>query len=352
MPPSMALHVRTTSADLRRQGIAARDMSAAGALELARPGGQDATDEPGHDGAASIEWLENDPLRARDVSRRAAPSPFRYFLDATQRSLPCFYIGAVPIVCGFVSAGILERGSTGAARLVPGAHLFDQFFVAPTRSGDVSVDLALQKLCNGSVRVIDPIDEIADDERDDEERRRRNPHDFGELMNMAYRAVSTRRQQIEVALLEDWVRQARDGILVVDGPLRSHAPGAIGVVKSFTTSNLSADATAALFELQMNQRSAVFRVDAARGRSAPLRAWHQRFWGSTGLDPRHALVRIETSDADPAGAVEDLAGWLMEERAPRATNDQRWPTLLYPIHYLEQILKKQLDAATRGWPGQ
>ena len=46
-----------------------------------------------------------------------------------------------------------------------------------------------------------------------------------------------------------------------------------------------------------------------------------------------------------------MSAWLMAERTPRATADARWATLLYPVHYLERILKRRLEADTRGWPG-
>ena len=82
--------------------------------------------------------------------------------------------------------------------------------------------------------------------------------------------------------------------------------------------------------------------------AAAVNAWYQRFWKRPGAIPAMRSSGSRPRTPTPPAVWEDLAGWLMEERA--ATNDARWPTLLYPIHYLEQNLKKQLDAATRGWP--
>src|SRR6476620_11461698 len=97
MPASFALQIRTIGADARRRGFSVRDMSAGGALELAYTGGaSDDAIPPHHEDASLLTWLEPDPQRAREVSRRASASPFRYFLDATQRSLPCFHVGVVP----------------------------------------------------------------------------------------------------------------------------------------------------------------------------------------------------------------------------------------------------------------
>lgn len=347
MPAAFAAQIRALGADARRRGFSVRDMSAGGSLELSYTGGKpDDGDSARLDDASPLTWLEPDPQRSRDVTKRLKASPFRYFLDATQRSLPCYYVGSIPIVCGFVSAGILERAPSGEARLMPGMHVFEQFLIAPVQSGRFEVDYVLDQLSADGARIFDPLVALMDDR----DRYRASLDDFGQLMNASYDAVGRRREEIEIMLLERWLAGSRDGILVVDGPLRRETTNAIGVVKSFTRQYLSGPEASALFNLGMNQRSALFQLEKSRSRPA-VDAWYQRFWESTGRDPRHALVRIETSSANPAGRVEDLAGWLMEERAPRATNDARWPTLLYPIHYLEQILKKQLDGATRGWPG-
>ena len=48
--------------------------------------------------------------------------------------------------------------------------------------------------------------------------------------------------------------------------------------------------------------------------------------------------------------IDDIASWLMAERVPRPTADSRWPTLLYPVHLLERILKRRIAQITAGWP--
>jgi hypothetical protein len=263
MPASFALQIRTIGADARRRGFSVRDMSAGGALELAYTGGaSDEANPPHHEDASLLTWLEPDPRRAREVSKRATASPFRYFLDATQRSLPCFHVGAIPIVCGFVSAGILERAPSGEAGLMTGMHAFEQFLVAPKYSGRAEVDYVLDHLSDGGTHVLDPLAAIADDE----ERYHASLHDFGQLMNASYQAVGRRREEIERGLLERWLSAPRDGILVVDGPLRTETINTVGVVKSFTRQYLSGPEAAALFDLGMNQRSALFRVDSSRRR--------------------------------------------------------------------------------------
>jgi hypothetical protein len=48
--------------------------------------------------------------------------------------------------------------------------------------------------------------------------------------------------------------------------------------------------------------------------------------------------------------IDHLSQILYAERTPRATNDDRWPTLLYPIHIAERILKVKLERALLGVP--
>ena len=70
------------------------------------------------------------------------------------------------------------------------------------------------------------------------------------------------------------------------------------------------------------------------------------------MDARHALVRVEAPRTDcTTEEIDRISGWILAERTPRATGDSRWATLLYPVHLLERILKRRLDADTRGWPG-
>jgi hypothetical protein len=70
------------------------------------------------------------------------------------------------------------------------------------------------------------------------------------------------------------------------------------------------------------------------------------------MDARHALVRIEAPrSVTTSGEIDRISAWILAEKTPRATGDSRWATLLYPVHLLERILKRRLDADTVGWPG-
>ena len=67
---------------------------------------------------------------------------------------------------------------------------------------------------------------------------------------------------------------------------------------------------------------------------------------------RARLVRVEVDQSvTTSDEIDAISSWLLAERTPRATGDARWATLLYPVHQLERVLKRQLDAQTRGWAG-
>ena len=103
-----------------------------------------------------------------------------------------------------------------------------------------------------------------------------------------------------------------------------------------------------LLSLQPGQRTTAYRTSSrARARTH----WYQRMWPATGLDARHALIRLEANgDTTDPDEISDIATWLMAERIPRPTSDSRWPTLLYPVHLLERILKQRISHITAGWP--
>lgn len=339
--------VRDITAGARREGHVARDMSAAGALELTHIGAPPPTSPDQAAPGEIFVWLEHDPAAPRPVKKRSSVPGFRYFLDGTQRTLPCWNVGSIPIVLGFVAAGVLERDEFGRFRIMPGMLAAERFGVAPLRSGNAAINHLCAGLRDDGLHVFDPLEAMTDDE----DAYRASLDNFGQLMSLAYQTVLRQRERLEARLLGDWLSSPRQGALMVDGSLRGEAPNVVGVVKSFTRQYVSGPEATALFGLAMNERSAAFEVHPSHGRHAPVIAWYQRFWSPDGKDPRHALVRVETSAAAPAGTIDEIAGWLMDERAPRAANDARWPTLLYPIHYLENVLKQHLNAETRGWPG-
>jgi hypothetical protein len=337
-------------AEVRRRGIAAYDMRDEGNLELVYVG-TSGLDVDGATGRASVKlgWLESEPGRTRPVPTLTAPSPIRYFLDGSQRTLRAFYCDNVPVITGIVGAAVLERNDRGEPKVMPGMLAFKHVWVIPTVSDLPGLNQLVQVISSRGGTIVDPLDELPPD------RYQAELHEFGGVIERGFKRVGKVRQDLEIELLARWQAEIGGdaGLLLVDGPLRIATPGAVGLVKSFTRQYLTGEASSALFRMKHGERSAAFRVVDGWRSEVPVDAWYQRHWDATGRDPRHALVRIElSSDWSGKPAVDDVAGWIMRERVPAAKADARWATLLYPVHYLEEILKRRIDAETRGWSSQ
>lgn len=351
--------------DLGDREIDLRDMRHSGSLELSigsAPTSENPLRTP-ENFPIELERLEG-PIEARPVPVSPGETQFRYFLDGTQKTLPIGRIGLIPIVISLSVAGILERNERGEAGLLPGSLTQQQAWVFPLHTGSPQLAMIRDWLEARGHTVIDP---IAPDGAVEENYEPLTQH-YGRLIELAQRTSATERARLEANLIRFWADSVspghEDAWLVVDGKLRENVPNAIGLVKSLQMQHLAGNEAVALFNLPEGHRTSAFRyVNRSAAERDPWEQpdsptenrtmWYQRFWDSSGLDARHALVRIEAPhEIDTPEEIDRIAGWLMTERLPRATADPRWPTLLYPIHYLEAILKRRLAALTAGWPSQ
>jgi hypothetical protein len=335
-------------AEIKRRGIAAYDMRDEGHLELVfvGPSGLD-RDDADYREKVNFSFLPGESGEPRKITVPESDSPIRYFLDGTQRTLRAFYCQNIPIVAGVVAAAVLVRNDRGEPRVMPGMIRFRHAWIIPKKSGIAEVDHLIEVITAKGGEVVDPLD----DPRFDDERYANELLEFGGLLEHAFKRVGALRTEIELELLRLWCgNRTDDGLLLVDGPLREDAPGAIGLVKAFTRQYFMGAEAMTLFRLGHGERTAAFTVADFWRRDYPVDAWYQRHWDASGRDPRHALVRLELSSNWPEKpSVDDVAGWVMRERVPAAKADARWATLLYPVHYLEEILKRHIEAQTRGW---
>ncbi|MGH2560871.1 MAG: hypothetical protein ACRDJH_17540, partial [Thermomicrobiales bacterium] len=304
-------------------------------------------ESPGRSKRVPIERLEG-PIAALVVATRArTPSRLRYFLDGSQRTLPAYLIGAVPVIASVAAAAILERDERGEGRVMPGMLRLKHTWLVPMRLPEVAPFVEVVERLG--MDVADPLAHLTNDDDYFEA-----AGDYARLIELGHSAANKARSALEDDLLQSWSsapeRATDDGWILVDGTLRVSAPKAVGLVKSFTRQYLTGADAACLFGLPPGHRTTAFR--AADGWRPEVAMWFLRFRDAAGRDARHSLVRIEVAPdgAEPA-RIDELSTWLMAERVPRATADARWATLLYPVHYLERILKRYVDADTRGWPG-
>lgn len=354
--PTLTAQIARLHTALAADGVAVNDMRRAQSLELQFAGSLDASPRPRR--AVGIEPLEG-PIESRPIARTTPRgSKVRYFLDGTQRTLLAWRCNTIPILATIAATAILERDDEGRCEVVPGTLRLKHALIAPRQHPDPDLQRTLAQVEKHGLEVVDPfeIDPVPDDTGD------LGPHllDYGYLVEKSYRAGRSIREKIELDLLTEWengkIDPTGEGWLVVDGRLLRAAPRALGLVKQFSDAYLSGAEATMMLSLKPGYRTTAFfpREESRRGGPEPdaRTLWYIRMWDATGLDARHALVRVEAPATIRAtNQIDQLSSWLWSERTPRATRDERWATLLYPVHYLERILKRCLDADTRGWPG-
>jgi hypothetical protein len=358
-PHRLVDQVKGLKLTLAHEGVQLTDMSRAGALEagigtIAEPDGAPANASP-----VGIVRLEG-PIEPREVAV-AAPgvSRFRYFLDGSQKSIPVCRIGLTPVVAALSAAGILERDPSGHPSLRGAAFRVNQSWIAPTATGNPALDRLIDELSASGGDIRDP---FVDRYGNPVENYQQLAGDYSRALRSAFDMAGTIRAEQEATLIDQWDRtltwEQPNAWIVIDGPLRGNVRNAIGLVKSLQTQHLASAEAIALFDLRQGQRTTAFRYAANPGDADPTSAegktmWFMRLWSSQGMDARHSLVRIETAhDVCTTEQIDEISGWILAERLPRATDDPRWPTLLYPISYLERILKRKLAELTAGWPSE
>ena len=353
-PQRLITQVAGVRLALAEAGIHLTDMSRAGSLEQGIADQADldhATESPGTERPVEIMRLEG-TIRAVAVPRaNPGASRFRYFMDGSQKSIPVGRIDLDPVVVALCAAGVLSRDDLGQPRLLGETLRVNQAWIVPASTGN-SATMSLVAELEGSGAVVhDPCFSLEGEPLDVE------AGNYGRMLRLAFDLAGRLRAREEQLLIDDWsMRISTDdpgSWLVIDGPLRGNAPRAVGLVKSLQTQQLYEQEAIALFNLPPGHRTTAFRYAHAAadsdGRGKTM--WYMRLWPAEGMDARHSLVRIETTnDVDSTEQIDEISSWLMAERLPRATDDPRWPTLIYPIHYLERILKRRLAAMTTGWP--
>lgn len=346
---SFADRVNRLHADLVRAGVPVSDMRRGPALELQFAGAGElgrlsSANPPG------IEPIEG-PIAARKIPTISPrDSHLRYFLDGAQRTFAVWRCGLVPVAATVVAAGILRREPCGDGAIEPGTLHMEHCWLIP-RGLDDRVDALCQRIEAEGMRIVDPCEGAR---RQDEEA----PVDYGQLHELAYVKARKVREDVEARVLADWVARPAwemdDGWIAVDGRLRAPFARTVGLVKQFSDAYLSGAEAETLLGLAPGHRTTAFLPEHRRfgAESAERTLWYIRLWDADGMDARHALVRVEAPrEVHTTDEIDRISSWILAERTPRATGDARWATLLYPVHLLERILKRCLDADTRGWPG-
>ncbi len=339
----LASRVQRIEDALRRSGVQPIDMRRAGTLEtdIALPEfGRNEPLEP-----PTVEFLEGtlDHIEARPITR-ANTTAFRWFIDGSQKTMPIWRVGVVPIVVSIAVAGLLERNDKGECRLVPGSLRESLTWIVPQQTGNPELRTIVDILEAHNQQVVDPLEDQPDYQR------LAGMYDY--VLYYASETAGSQRQKAEYAIAQTWEEEHQhdrsDGWLVVDGRLPVDADHAVGLIKSPEGQHLAGRDAVTLLNLPTGHRTTAYRIAS---RASARTHFYQRMWPAEGLDARRALIRIELSGTDrDIDEFDDIATWLMAERVPTPRSDSRWPTLLYPVHLLERMLKQRLNQITAGWP--
>lgn len=335
----------------RREGLVVANSRFASALELSMSGGSIDGSAPRLAGEIDVERIEDDPIVSRSVPKPLAPSRLAYFLDGAQYTYPVYRVQHIPIYRTISAAAILQRNERGEASIFPDSLRVYRAWIMPTQQTPEQLARVQEIFESFGDDVLDPLAQLVAPEN-----YHRSLLDYGELERASFRAAGNARADMENRLLEWWQQQNRNkDWIVVDGALRSPIEQALGLVKSITYQHLTGEESIHLFGLRAGHRTSAFVPATRRSPNhadAERMLWYLRMRDAEGHDARYGLVRIEVAgEQRDTEMIDQLSGWLLDERAPRATSDERSDTLLYPIHLLERMLKRHIAAETRGWPG-
>jgi hypothetical protein len=156
-------------------------------------------------------------------------------------------------------------------------------------------------------------------------------------MEAAVQKVQQDRERIELDLAEVWSTR-ENGSLYMDGSITgsataSKSPLVIGVVKSHRRLYAEGDAFRVLVDLEVGERSSIFRV-APASRHA-VASWYVRVRSSKGRDALFEAAHTE----DISTRANEISRWIIAEGSPLALPDGRWDKMAYGIRHTEEFLR-------------
>jgi hypothetical protein len=165
--------------------------------------------------------------------------------------------------------------------------------------------------------------------------------------------IEERRKEHELHLASKFI----EGRLLIDGGIGEvmrllHGPFIIGLVKSHQRQYYrSRDRRLLILNMRAGQRTSVFRRPGSERQGKDAFSFYLKCRDGATQAPTFGLARIEMPATDEYLPLADqIAGWVLHERAPLSLPDPRFHVLPYPVHLVEAHLKamQPSDAAIRG----
>ena len=305
------------------------------------------------------------PPGPRDPGAHEGISKLCYFLDGVQSSREIGRIGMAPVVVVTVAAAIVNRCDRRFSRMpMEETPTVVQAVILPRSTGDENIEalwqllleagfseLGAEEVPSSSYLVLDSA-EFMGEELD--------PSDYVRMRERASVRVRAIRERLESGMLRNWELDDRtledaDAWIAVDGQLkeiRESNRRAVGLIKSVARPEFVGKDVGMLLDLEPGMRTTSFVPDwqLRRTPAEHRTSWYLRVWPrQPGADALGSLMRVEAPRDTPPETVDEITRWVLAERAPLAKPDPRWPAMIYPIHYVEKLLKPLVQGSERDY---
>ncbi len=305
-----------------------------------------------------------EPPGPRDLGNHDGTSRLCYFLDGVQSSRELGRVEMAPVIVATVAAAIVNRCDRRFSRMpIESPPTVVQAVILPRSTGDARVEAFWELLLKAGFSELGP-DEVPSYPHlvldSAEYIAEADPSDYVGMRERARVRVRALRERLEGGMMRRWELDDRtledpDAWIAVDGQLkdiRESNRQAIGLIKSVARPEFVGKDVGMLLDLEPGMRTTSFVPDwqLRRDPSERRTSWYLRMWPpQRGADALGSLMRVEAPrDMEPA-LVDEISRWILAERAPLAKPDPRWPAMIYPIHYVEKILKPLVQGSERAY---
>ncbi len=305
-----------------------------------------------------------EPPGPRHPGEHDGTSRLCYFLDGVQSTRELGRIGMSPVIVATVAAAIVNRCDRRFSRMpMEDPPVVAQAVILPRSAGDSGVEAFWELLISAGFSELGP-DEAPSSAHlvldSAEYMAEADPSDYVGMRERARVRVRALRERLEGEMLRRWELDDRtladpDAWIAVDGQLkdiRESNRRAVGLIKSVARPEFVGKDVGMLLDLEPGMRTTSFVPDWQLRRSAGEQrtSWYLRMWPQQrGADALGSLMRIEAPrDTEPA-RIDEISRWILAERAPLAKPDPRWPAMIYPIHYVEKVLKPLVQGSERAY---
>jgi hypothetical protein len=305
-----------------------------------------------------------EPPGPRDLGRHDGTSRLCYFLDGVQSSREIGRIEMAPIIVATVAAAIVNRCDRQFSRMpLESPPVLVQAVILPRSTGEASAKAFWELLLEAGFSELGP-DEVPSSPHlvldSAEYMSEADPSDYVGMRERARVRVRALRERLEGGMLRRWelddrTLEAPDSWIAVDGQLRDIRESnrrSIGLIKSVARPEFVGKDVGMLLDLEQGMRTTSFVPDwqLRRDPSEQRTSWYLRVWPpQRGADALGSLMRVEAPRDTEPDMVDEISRWILAERAPLAKPDPRWPAMIYPIHYVEKILKPLVQGSERAY---